>query len=125
MISIISVGVGGFCGAVSRFLITGWVHHFTSGSMPYGTLTVNVTGSFMLAFMLQLFINYPGIPPHLRSTATIGFMGAFTTFSTFTVDTLHFIEHGNYSKAVLNVVLNVIICLFAAGMGMALGKVWQ
>ena len=125
MVRIISVGIGGFCGAVSRFLITGWVHNVTGSSMPYGTLAVNVGGSFILAFMLQFFIAYPGISPHLKSAITIGFLGAFTTFSTFTVDTLHFMEHGNYSKVLLNIALNVIICLIAAGMGMALGKTWQ
>lgn len=125
MIRIISVGIGGFCGAVSRFLITGWVHHFAGSNMPYGTLAVNVGGSFLLAFILQIFIAYPGISPHLKSAITIGFLGAFTTFSTFTVDTLHFMEHGNYSKVMLNITLNVIICLIAAGMGMALGKAWQ
>ena len=125
MIRIISVGIGGFCGAVSRFLVTGWVHHFAGSGMPYGTLAVNVGGSFILAFMLQFFIVYPGLSPHLKSAITIGFLGAFTTFSTFTVDTLHFMEQGNYSKAMVNIVLNVVICLLAAGMGMALGKAWQ
>ncbi len=125
MIRIICVGIGGFCGAVSRFLITGWVHYFTGSAMPYGTLAVNVGGSFILAFLLQFFIAYPGISPHLKSAITIGFLGAFTTFSTFTVDTLHFIEQGNYGRALVNIVLNVVICLVAAAMGMALGKTWH
>ncbi|MBN2333466.1 MAG: fluoride efflux transporter CrcB [Deltaproteobacteria bacterium] len=125
MVHLLFIGLGGFFGAIGRFLITGWVHNQVGTAMPYGTLAVNVAGSFLLALLLQGFTALPELPPQLKSSITIGFLGAFTTFSTFSVDTLHFIEHGNWQKALINILLNVIICLGAAGLGLGLGKVWH
>lgn len=125
MIQIISIGVGGFFGAISRFLVSGWIHHLAGVEMPYGTLVVNVAGSFILAFLLHFFLSTPNLPVAFKGALTTGFLGAFTTFSTFTVDTLYLFEHGSWSKAVLNILLNVLICLVAASVGLALAKMFN
>ena len=116
MDQILYVGVGGFLGAISRFLVAKYTAH-TIGSFPVGTLIVNVTGSFVLAFISYLVLDGKNISPEFRSFATVGFIGAYTTMSTFSYETMRFLDQGEYGYFILNVVLNIGLCLSAIVLG--------
>jgi CrcB protein len=117
---IIYIGIGGFLGAVSRFLLAKFINnHFTS--FPLGTLIVNVTGSFFLGFIVYSFLNGKNISSELRDFSTIGFIGAFTTMSTFAYESFRLAELSEYLYFGLNIFLNIILCLLAVYLGRELG----
>ena len=105
------VGIGGFFGAMSRSALSSWVELFTQRSaFPFGTLAVNVLGCFVVGFLVQFgeargFLNTP-----FRHFALIGFLGAFTTFSTFTHETMNLFFDGKGVAAAMNVAANVTVC---------------
>ncbi len=114
------VGLGGFFGAVARFLIAGFAQKVAGTTFPVGTLTVNVLGSFLIGFLVLLFENL--IAPQWKAFFVTGFLGALTTFSTFSYETTVLLQEGLWFKALLNVFLNVTLCLTATFSGMALFK---
>jgi len=118
--TLLFVGLGGFLGAISRFLISGFVQKLLGTTFPFGTLSVNVIGSFFIGFLVALFENV--ISPEWKAFFITGFLGALTTFSTFSLETVILIQEGLYERALLNVVLNVLSCLVATVCGMALFK---
>jgi len=118
--TILYVGIGGFLGAISRFLIAGFVQKIASILFPAGTLTVNVLGSFLIGFLVMIFENI--IAPQWKALFITGFLGALTTFSTFSYETVVLIQESLYYKALLNVLLNIILCLAATVVGMAFFK---
>lgn len=109
-------------GAVARYLIDGAVGRRTGGSFPWGTFVVNLTGCFMLGFLLALLTER--FPEHatLRAALTTGFLGAYTTFSTFALDSVRLTEDGVAGLAVANVVGSVVLGMAAAWMGTLAGK---
>ncbi|MDQ0190516.1 fluoride efflux transporter CrcB [Alicyclobacillus cycloheptanicus] len=114
----LAVAIGGFIGACLRFVISemiGTVHGF-----PLATLCINVTGSFFLAWFYTITLERIPIHPHLRLGVGTGLVGAFTTFSTLTVDTWKLVEAGMYTDAALYVTLSFVLGLAAAGFGYAL-----
>jgi CrcB protein len=115
---ILAVGLGGFLGAVSRFLLSGWVQKFTGTAFPYGTLSVNVLGSFVIGFLFLYFEHT--LSPHAKALAVTGFLGALTTFSTFSLETILMLQNSLYTKALTNITLNAALCLGATIMGMML-----
>ncbi len=123
MTHLLAVALGGALGAVSRYLISGWVARLTHESpFPYGTLTVNLTGSFLLGLMMGL--GSEGrllLPPAVRVVAGIGFLGAFTTFSTFSYETIEALRIGDLRIAIGNTVLSVVTSLAACWIGLELG----
>lgn len=110
------VGIGGFLGAISRFLIANITAQYL-GTFPYGTLFVNVTGSFVLAFINYAVLSGKNAPSDIRSFATIGFIGAYTTMSTFSYESMRFLDQGEYRYFIVNVLLNVGLCLLAIALG--------
>jgi CrcB protein len=119
---ILYLAIAGALGAVSRFLLSGFTYRLLGSGFPYGTLCVNVIGSFLIGFVMQVGLNTDIIPQSLRTVITVGFLGAFTTFSTFSFETLNYIQDGVWGMALLNIAVNVIVCLLAVFAGIIIGK---
>ncbi|MCV2884078.1 fluoride efflux transporter CrcB [Aestuariibacter sp. AA17] len=116
------IAIGGAAGACLRFFLSQLMLQWFGKGFPFGTLLVNVIGSFCLGFVYAL-IEQGQIEIVLwRTTIGIGFLGALTTFSTFSVDTLLLLQHGYWLKGVLNILLNLFCCLLAAWLGTQIVK---
>ncbi len=113
---LLAVGTGGFLGALSRFLLATGVQKLTGSAFPYGTLTVNVLGSFIIGFFFFYFEQT--IAPNQKALLMTGFLGALTTFSTFSLETVLMLQNGLYLKAFGNVSVNALLCLTATMLGM-------
>lgn len=116
------IGLAGFAGAVSRYAIEGWVSDRTRGAFPWGTFVVNVSGCFILGFLFTLLTERFLPHPTLRSALTIGFVGAYTTFSTFAFETMRLGEDGAVLLAAINVGTSVVVGIAAVYLGTALGR---
>ncbi len=109
--------MGGALGAVLRYLISSGVYHWMGRSFPYGTLVVNVLGSLAIGLLSILLVEKFNVSQEIRLGLVVGVLGALTTFSTFSWDTLHLLEQGFVTKAFVNVLLNVTVCIAAAWIG--------
>lgn len=116
------VGIGGFLGAIMRYLLGGWVAARWGASFPWGTLVINVTGSFILGFFLTFAQDRPWVHPSARLMFAVGFVGAYTTFSTYTYESIRLIMDGQFALAALNIVGSVVVGLMAVFAGVALGS---
>ncbi|VAW96000.1 Fluoride ion transporter CrcB [hydrothermal vent metagenome] len=116
------IAVGGAIGAVLRFLVSNGVHSFMSRDFPYGTLTVNVVGSFLMGLTYVMLIERLNLSPEWRAFIIVGLLGAFTTFSTFSIETLLLIESSELSKALINIILSVVLCIMGSWIGIILGR---
>jgi CrcB protein len=119
---ILLIGLFGGLGCISRYLVSGWTYALFGRSLPYGTLAVNIGGSFLLGFLMAFGMRSTLLPGGLRVGLTVGFMGGFTTFSTFSYETLKLVEEGSLLQAGANVLLNVLLCLLFAAAGMMLAR---
>jgi len=119
---VLTIAAGGALGALMRFWVSSGVYAMLGRGFPYGTLAVNVLGSFVMGFLYILFLERMSVSPEWRAALLIGFLGAFTTFSTFSIETLNLIEQADYAKAGLNMILSVAACLFACWGGLILGR---
>ncbi len=117
---IVFIGIGGFFGAIFRFLISTFVQKISFSFFPVGTLSVNVLGSFIIGFLALYFEQM--VSPNYKALFITGFLGALTTFSTFSLETVSMLQSSEYMKAILNISLNVIFCLIATIGGMILFK---
>ena len=122
MINIVYIAAGGALGAVMRYLVSTGIHSFLGRGFPYGTLTVNVLGSFMMGFLFIYLLERSSLGPEWRALILIGFLGAFTTFSTFSIETLNLIESGAMARAMANILVSVITCILATWLGVILGR---
>jgi len=122
LIQLISIMIGGALGAISRYLLSNIVYGWLGRDFPYGTLTVNMIGSFLMGLLTILFLHKNNIDPALKLGLIVGFLGALTTFSTFSLDTLQLIDEGALIKAMLNVLLSVVVCVVAVWFGMITAK---
>ena len=93
---LVLIGLGGFVGAISRYLVDGVVSDRTGGDFPWGTLVVNVTGSFVLGLLFAMTTERAILPAEIRGPVMIGFIGAYTTFSTYMLESWGLIESGSY-----------------------------
>lgn len=116
------LAIAGALGTLSRYGLSGLAQKVSS-NYPYETLIVNILGCFVIGYFVQIALNTDIIPSNLRIIVTIGFLGAFTTFSTFSYETLKFVEAGAFISAILNIALNVGLGLSATFFGMLLGKI--
>lgn len=119
---LILIGVGGFAGAVARYLVDGYVAERVAGAFPWGTLVVNLSGSFALGLLFALSVDRGVLPAEIRGPVLIGFIGAYTTFSTYMLESWHLIGSGAYGLALLNIFGSVFFGLVAVGGGMVLGR---
>ncbi|MCL6614189.1 MAG: fluoride efflux transporter CrcB [Firmicutes bacterium] len=122
MVEWIMVALGGSLGAVSRYALSDLVRRISDPSMPYGTLAVNVLGSFLLGFFLARELSSARAGLEWRLFVTAGFLGAFTTFSAFSYETFAMLAEHDLHRAGLNIVLNVFLGLAGMWAGYALGK---
>lgn len=120
--TILLVGAGGFFGAITRYVVDGWVSTTSGGGFPWGTLAVNVTGSFVLGLLFALSVERGVLSPALRAPVLIGFIGAYTTFSTLTLETWRLVEDGSYLAAFGNIGGSLVLGLVAVVAGLALGR---
>jgi fluoride exporter len=111
------IAAGSALGGVGRYLVSGMVHRILGSAFPIGTLVVNLTGSFLLGFILRTAVDAPGLTPELRGFLAIGFCGGYTTFSTFSYETIALLESGEYARAGLYAVLSVVLALVATILG--------
>ena len=106
-----------------RFLVSSGLYQWLGRGFPYGTLVVNVVGSFLIGLLTEaLILQRVAISLEYRAAILVGFIGAFTTFSTFSLETIYLIEQGSLTKAALNVVVSVLGCLFAVWIGLLCGR---
>ena len=117
---LLAVGTGGFVGAILRFLISGWVQKLSPTLFPVGTMSVNILGSFIIGFMALYFESV--VAPHQKALVITGMLGALTTFSTFSLETLTMLQGGLWGRVTMNITLNVILCITATMLGMMLFK---
>ncbi len=122
MMQLISIAIGGATGALCRYGMSNGVYLLFGRGFPYGTMSVNVLGSVIMGSAYVLMVERMDVSPELRAGITIGLLGAFTTFSTFSIETLNLLESGEAAKAGLNILLSVSLCLTGCWLGMILGR---
>ena len=122
MNQILAIAGGGAIGAVLRYWVSTGVYTLVGRNFPYGTLAVNIAGSLLMGLLFVLLIERMAENSLWRAALLVGLLGAFTTFSTFSIETLNLLEEGAYSRALLNVLLSVVLCVAAAWLGVKLGR---
>lgn len=120
--SLLWVGGGAFLGANARFLLSGWVARWCGPDLPWGTFLINVTGSFALGLLATLAGERYLVAPGLRMMLTIGFLGSYTTFSTWTYETLALAEAGSFIRAAGNALGSLAVGLVAVWLGSRLAR---
>lgn len=116
------VGLFGALGCLARYLSSSWIHGFAAGPIPFGTLAVNVGGSLLIGLLMGGDLHHPLLGGNLRIGLAVGFLGGFTTFSTFSYETVRLIETGSVGAAFFNVLFNVVLCLLAAWVGIVIAR---
>ena len=116
------VALGSAVGGATRYWLAAYIQRTTGATFPLGTLVINVTGSFVLGLLLRFALDTPACSPALRLALTTGFCGGYTTFSTFSYETITLIEQGDWRRASLYVGLSVVASLVAAFAGVALAR---
>src|SRR5580658_6374787 len=114
------VGLAGFCGAIARYWLDGLISRLTTGSFPWGILIVNVSGCFAIGFLTTLFAGRVLPHPAVRTAILVGFIGAYTTFSTFAYQTVQLGRGGAYLSALANVATSLVVGLGATWLGIVL-----
>ena len=128
----IAIAIGGAMGSVLRFWLSNNIHHRLQSGFPVGTLMVNVVGSFLIGLVFVILQQrFPGdvqgnITANsnelIRGFLVVGLLGGFTTFSTFSLETVHLIQSGSWLKGVSNALISVFICVFSAFAGLQIGR---
>ena len=122
MLQVIAIAAGGAVGSLLRFWASNGVYALFGRGFPYGTLTVNVVGSLAMGFLWAVLFDRTTMGPEARNAVLVGLLGGFTTFSSFSIETINLMEQADYLKAGLNVLLSVMICVPAAWLGLLTGR---
>lgn len=123
MSMILLVAAGGAVGSVARYLMASGIQQSTGLHFPLGTLLVNVLGCFLIGLLYVWLVARPDPRHELRALLMVGVMGGFTTFSSFSLETVTLMLNGSYATAALNVVISVIACLAGTALGVALARI--
>ena len=123
MQQLLFLAIAGALGSLSRYALSGIIQKAAGADFPWGTLVINALGCLIIGYIMQLALHTDIIPANVRVVVTIGFLGAFTTFSTFSYETVKLLESGILVPALLNILANVGIGLAATFSGILLGKI--
>ncbi len=122
MAQILFIAAGGATGALLRYWMSNGIHAYMGRGFPYGTLSVNLLGSLLMGLAYVFLVERMDVNPEWRAGLIIGLLGAFTTFSTFSIETLNLIEAGEQFKAGLNILFSVTLCITGCWFGMIIGR---
>ena len=123
MYTYLAIAFGGALGALSRYWLTVSIERFNGTGFPLGTFMVNLLGSFLIGLLYILFAEKLSVADQWRPVIITGFLGAMTTFSTFSLDALLLFQQGHYNTALFYVLSSVVICIFAAYVGMQIARI--
>lgn len=124
MLDSLLIFIGAGCGGVFRYWISNLSYWFLGREFPYGTLIVNVSGCLLMGIFFVLLVDrFDGNSPHLRALLLIGFLGGYTTFSSFSIETLYLFENSASLAGITNIFLNISLCLGATWLGMIVASV--
>jgi len=122
MLELLGIAIGGAAGAVSRFGLTQWANSVFGVAYPYSTLIINILGSFAIGLLFILLLERSLLAPVWRSALMVGFLGAFTTFSAFSLQALGLFEEGRFIAALSYICGSVILCILAVAAGMCIAR---
>jgi CrcB protein len=120
------IALGSALGGVIRYLLGGFIQRWSGGTYPLGTLLINITGSFLLGLIYRYSADSAAITPEVRAMLTIGFCGGYTTFSSFSYESIRLLEDGQVGRALGYITLSVLLCLGGTAVGIVAGRelVW-
>lgn len=122
MLAVLLIGVGGFAGAIARFLVDVRVTSWAGGALPWGTFVINVSGSFLVGLAFVLVVEHAAWPAAIRGPLMVGFLGAYSTFSTLMLESWRLIEDGAWLYAATNLVASLVVGIVAVVGGLAVGR---
>lgn len=122
MKALLFIAAGGAFGAVLRYGASVSIYSLFGRGFPYGTLFVNVSGSLLMGVLSVIMVERFDVGPEWRAAILVGVLGSFTTFSTFSIETLNLLEQGDMLRALANIVLSVLVCLLAVWFGVLIGR---
>ncbi len=122
MTKILAIAIGGAFGALSRYWVVGVITSLFERSFPFGTLVVNILGSLLIGILYVLIIEKLDVAAEWHAILMVGFVGAFTTFSTFSLEALMLLQEGRVAAAMTYILSSVVACLLAVSVGMLVTK---
>lgn len=122
MLQYLWIGLGGFIGANTRYLLQQWIANRWGGDFPYGTLFINISGSFVIGLFLTLSTGRLALPPEARLFVAVGFLGGYTTFSSFSYETLRLLEQGQWWPTMLYFFGNIGLGMLGVFLGVVLAR---
>jgi CrcB protein len=122
MREIVAIAIAGAAGTVGRLALSNWTCRLLGERFPYGTLVVNIVGCLLLGAAIEVGLLTNLIPPAWRIPITVGFLGAFTTYSTFSYETMRYVEEGGWPTALANVGATLVLCLGATWLGLTAAR---
>jgi CrcB protein len=120
--TLVFLAVGGAFGAISRYLVQGWVQDLAGGRFPWGTFVVNISGSFALGLVFALAMDRAVLAPEVRVPLMVGFIGSYTTFSTLMLESWVLVEEGDLTRMLFNLLGSVAVGMVALVAGLATGR---